>query len=60
MASDPTFSAGIDEQASNQRWAHWVAKGAEQERKVNAKVIVVAVLVGCGIVGWLTTMLALG
>lgn len=38
---------------SDQRWARWIAKGVEQDRRTRKLVIALAVVVACGFLAWL-------
>jgi hypothetical protein len=41
------------ELTGDQRWARWVAKGVEQDRRTHKQVIALAVVVVCGFLAWL-------
>ena len=48
MAATPT---------ADERWAAWLARGAENDRKLNTRVIVIGSVLAAGVVSWLTIAL---
>jgi hypothetical protein len=44
MTSD-TLTPRVDERTSDQRWAAWVAKGAEHDKKTTTRIVAIAVAV---------------
>ena len=42
---------------ADERWAAWLARGAEHDRKLNTRVIVIGSVLAAGVVSWLTIAL---
>jgi hypothetical protein len=38
---------------TDQRWARWIAKGIEQDRRTRKQLVAVAVAIACGFLAWL-------
>jgi hypothetical protein len=45
MTGDTSLMHRADDSTSDQRWAAWVAKGAEHDRKMTSHVIAIALAV---------------
>ena len=42
---------------ADERWAAWLARGAEHDRKLNTRAIVIGSVLGAGVATWLTIAL---
>jgi hypothetical protein len=60
MTTGTAVAVRAEENTSDRRWAQWIARGAEQDRKMNQRFTGVAVLVAGGLTVWLTFVLLFG
>jgi len=60
MASGAGKSDGAAASTDEQRWAAWLARGVEQDRKTRKHAVAVAAIVACSLALWLAVALTLG
>ena len=59
MSNIAVVAVRTPEAPSDDRWAHWVAKGVLEDRKMKRRATSVAIALACGLAAWLTTALLL-
>jgi hypothetical protein len=59
MTRDAMVADRGDGTSSTDRWAQWIARGADHDRAVAKRVITAVLAVACGIAVWLPVMLVL-
>lgn len=59
MSNAAAASVTPPDQASDERWARWVAKGVLDARRQARFAIWFQIAIGCGLAAWMTTALML-
>jgi hypothetical protein len=57
MQNETTAAVNADAIAAEGRWAAWMARGVEQDRKADKRAMVAAVVVASGLGLWLAMVL---
>ena len=60
MQTEIAVSDRADASTADERWAAWVAKGAEHERKTKKRAIAAAAVIVSGVGLWLAVVLLFG
>ena len=60
MQTEIAVSDRADASTADERWAAWVAKGAEHERKTKKRAIAAAAVIVSGLGLWLAVVLLFG
>jgi len=55
-----TTQVEVSASTADQRWAMWVGRGAEHDRKIKKRAVAVAAVVTGGLALWLAVVLMLG
>jgi hypothetical protein len=59
MTTQATPFETVQADTADERWAQWVARGAEQDSNMQKRFISLAVVLSFGLAGWFTIMLML-
>ncbi|MFN2444579.1 MAG: hypothetical protein ABR606_03180 [Vicinamibacterales bacterium] len=57
MATGLPIADAWNEQAFDERWAHWIATGAKENRVMSRRVMTFALVIGGGLATWLVIVL---